>query len=212
MTSFQDISGVSCANSALTSRSRLRTKSMWYNGLRCGQGFFDPHEGTIEYHIVPHDSYASFIECGAVRLDVDESGSPVMVDIDLQGNRIHIDDSIIAPIPQLLYRLRFLDFPIKTQLSHLRLLPDNSLCHIVFSRLIPTSFHSFSPGAIWEVDSGSCVVGLWLTDLIADPSGRQRAEWRASVWQAYRRGRLQEIASINGRLETGWLSAPKIFP
>lgn len=195
----------------VTTRSRLRVRPMWYNGLRCGQGFYDPNEGVIEYHIVPHDAYSSFIEAGPVRIDVDSTGSPVMVEVDISSYGIKNLDPAGAPLPQILSRHRFLDFPIRSRAARLAISCDNSLCHIRFSRLTPTSLWSFSPGCMWEVDSESCVVGLWLTDLISDPSGCRRAGWRAAVWQACRRGRLIEVHSLRSQLELGWLSLPKIF-
>lgn len=195
----------------LTTRNRIRVKPLWYNGLRCAQLFHDPNEDLLEYHVVPHDRYGSYIDAGPVRIDVDETGCPVLVEVDLLGPKLINCSELTPPNVEFLQRHRFLDFPVQTrapQVFHDRV---NGLVHIVLSRRAPADCWSFAPGSAWEVDSDSCLVGLWLADPVSDPSGCRRALWRAAVWSAYRRGRLADIASPFAHLEHGWLSLPKIF-
>jgi hypothetical protein len=196
----------------LTTRQRLRVSPMWYNGLRCGQVFSDPHERTLEYHVVPHDRYCSYIDSCDMRIDLDAAGCPVLLELGLQPQTVRYNDSLVPPQVDYVQRHRFLDFPIQHRSPHIEVNPLNSLCHIVLSRRMPAECWAFAPGAAWEVDEGSCLVGVWLANPVADPSGCRRAAWRLGVWQAYRRGRLAEIASPKAHLEHGWLSLPKIFP
>ena len=203
--------GVTSDNSLLTTRTRLRTKPLWYNGLRCGESFSDPHEGVLEYHIIPHDRYASFIDLDAMRIDVDESGCPVMLEIDLFSAKVLYDNDMTIPIVDKLQRHRFLDFPVQHHAPRIHIDHRKKLYRIVLSRRIPVERWAFAPGAAWEVDADQCLVGIWLADPVYDPSGCRRAAWRAGVWSAYRHGRLSEIASVNSHPERGWLSLPKIF-
>lgn len=196
----------------LTSRTRLRVRPLWYNGLRCGQVFHDPHDHVLEYHVVPHDRYSSYVDCESLRIDVDAAGCPVLLEVDLTAPGFKIVDTLVPPFAQCLQRHRFLDFPIRHRSPRVSFNPFNNLYHIALSRRIPFECWTFAPGAAWEVDEHSCLVGIWLADSIQDPSGCRRAGWRAGVWRAYRRGRLQEISSDHSRLERGWLSLPKIFP
>lgn len=203
---------VETTSRALTSRSRLRVRPLWYNGLRCGQAFLDPHDGVLEYHVVPHDRYASYIEAGGMRIDVDGSGCPVMLEVDLKSTNVLFNSDINEPRVDLLQRHRFLDFPIQHRPARIRLDRRNGLYHITLSRRTPVERWMFAPGAAWEIDGDSCLVGIWLADVVEDPSGCRRAAWRAEVWRAYRQGRLEELAAINSHPEAGWLSLPKIFP
>lgn len=203
---------ISTGSVGLTTRARLRIRPLWYNGLRCGQAFLDPHEGVLEYHVVPHDRYASYIEAGGLRLDVDGSGCPVLVEFDLKASKILQDNTIDEPSIDRLQRHRFLDFPIQHRAARVRIDRHNDLYHIALSRRAPVERWMFAPGAAWEIDSDSCLVGIWLTDVIEDPSGCRRAAWRAGTWQAYRQGRLEELAAMSSQPESGWLSLPKIFP
>lgn len=196
----------------LTTRSRLRVRPLWYNGLRCGQAFLDPHDGVIEYHVVPHDRFASYIDAGGLRVDVDAAGCPVLIELDLKDSNVLSDNTIDEPTVDRLRRHRFLDFPIQHRRARVSMDRRNGLYHIVLSRRNPVERWMFAPGAAWEVDSDSCLVGIWLADVIEDPSGCRRAAWRAGVWRAYRQGRLEELAAMNSRPEAGWLSLPKIFP
>ncbi len=196
----------------LTTRNRLRVKPMWHNGLRCGQAFFDPHEGTVEYHVVPHDRYHSYIDCGPVRIDLAEDGAPVLVEVDIRTSKLNLDNTLSVGNPTMLCRHRFLDFPIQHDQPSVTVNCDNSLLYIRFSRTNPAASWAFAPGAIWEVDADSCVVGLFLISPLSDPSGQLRAKWRLSTWRAYRRGRLEELAAVSSMPERGWLSLPKIFP
>lgn len=204
-------SGVVIRDSVLTTRTRLRLKPLWYNGLRCGESFLDPHEGTLEYHVVPHDRYASFIDFGGMRIDVDESGCPVMIELDLSSTKVSYENRTCPPVVDRVQRHRFLDFPVQHRSPRLHIDPSNDLYHMVLSRRTPVECWAFAPGAAWEVDSNQCLVGIWLHQPIADPSGCRRAAWRAGVWRAYRQGRLAEISDLNSRPERGWLSLPKIF-
>lgn len=197
---------------ALTSRSRLRVRPLWYNGLRCGQAFLDPHDGVLEYHVIPHDRYASYIDAGGLRIDVDGSGCPVMLEVDLKSSHVLPGRDMGEPYVDRLQRHRFLDFPIQHKPARVRMDRPNGLYHISLSRRTPVERWMFAPGAAWEVDSDSCLVGIWLADVVEDPSGCRRAAWRAGVWRAYRQGRMEELATISSRPEAGWLSPPKIFP
>lgn len=202
---------VSADSGALTTRARLRAKPLWYNGLRCGQVFSDPHEATLEYHVVPHDPYHSFIGSRGLRIDVDSHGSPVFVELELGLIDSKTISTLEIPDYSELCRHRFLDFPIQVAPPRVVTNQDNSLYHIRFSLLAPVERWSFAPGGIWELDGDSCVVGLWLYDIIDDPSRSRRMAWRAGTWRAYRQGRLEELASFHSRPERGWLSPPKIF-
>ncbi len=203
--------GISMGSVALTTRTRLRVRPLWYNGLRCGQVFFDPHEATLEYHVVPHDPYFSFIESRGLRIDVDSTGSPVFVELDLQLLHPKTLDILEIPHYSELCRQRFLDFPVQIAPPRVTTDRDKSLYHIRFSRLVPAERWSFAPGGIWELDQDSCVVGLWLYDIVGDPSQSRRMAWRAGTWRAYRQGRAEELESLYSRPERGWLSPPKIF-
>jgi hypothetical protein len=205
------LAGISTDRGVLTTRARLRARPLWYNGLRCGQVFLDPHESTLEYHVVPHDPYHSFIESRGLRIDVDSTGSPVFVELDLRLIRPKVLDPLEMPRYSELCRQRFLDFPIQIAPPKVATNIDNSLYHIRFSRLAVAERWSFAPGGIWELDQGSCVVGLWLYDIIGDPSRSRRMAWRAGTWRAYRQGRTEELESFHSRPERGWLSPPKIF-
>lgn len=196
----------------LTTRARLRVKPLWYNGLRCGQSFLDPHEGLLEYHVVPHDRYASYIDAGGLRVDVDAAGCPVLIELDLKASKVLSVNTIDDPAVDRLQRHRFLDFPVQHRAARVRIDRRKGLYHIVLSRRDPVERWIFAPGAAWEIDSDSCLVGIWLADVIEDPSGCRRAAWRAGVWRAYRQGRLEELAAMNSRPDAGWLSLPKIFP
>jgi len=209
--SLNQIELLSTATNILTTRNRLRVKRLWYNGLRCGQVFHDPHDSTFEYHVIPHDRYASYLDAGSVRIDVDEAGCPVLVEVDLKCAKVRHDNDLTPPTVEYVQRHRFLDIPIQTREPRIFLNRHNGLCHIMLSRRTPVERWSFAPGAAWEIDSDSCLVGIWFGDPISDPSGCRRAAWRAGVWNAYRRGRLREISSLNARLGRGWLSLPKIF-
>lgn len=196
----------------LTTRNRLRVRPLWYNGLRCGQAFLNPHEGTLAYHIVPHDRYASFIDTGPLRIDLDSSGFPIFVDLELAQLRARTVGTLAPPAVKYLQRHRFLDFPIQHRSPRLIVDHSNGLYHIVLSRRTPVECWAFAPGSVWEVDQDMCLVGIWLGSPVVDPSGCKQAAWRAGVWRAYRQGRLAEIESPASHLEHGWLSAPKIFP
>jgi hypothetical protein len=205
------LEGISGNPGILTTRSRLRVRPLWYNGLRCGQVFFDPHDSALEYHVIPHDPYFSYIETRGLRIDVDSSGAPVFVEVNLPFLRPKVLGSLQIPAFTELCRHRFLDFPIQIAPPRVAVNCDKSLYHIRFSRLAPCERWSFAPGGIWELDSESCVVGLWLYDIISDPSRAKRMAWRAGTWQAYRQGRTEELESLYSRPERGWLSPPKIF-
>jgi hypothetical protein len=195
----------------LTSRSRLRIRPLWHNGLRCGQAFFDPNDHTLEYHVVPHDRYASFIDAGPLRIDLDASGCPVMVELDMQTAKVRSAELAFPQVNEL-QRHRFLDFPIQTATPRVEFDNNNLLYHIRLSLRHPVDVWTFAPGSAWEVDGDSCLVGIWIGEVIYDPGLCRRSAWRAGVWRAYRRGRLAEINSLTARLENGWLSPAKIFP
>lgn len=196
---------------ALTTRNRLRLKPMWYNGLRCGESFLDPHDGVLEYHVVPHDRYSSFIDVGPLRIDVDASGCPVLLELDLQSVRKTRYGPLEPPTIDQVQRHRFLDFPIQHRSPRVFIDSYNDLYHIVLSRRAPVQRWAFAPGTAWEVDVHQCLVGLWFAQPVVDPSGCRRAAWRAGVWRAYRQGRHTELESMQSRPERGWLSLPKIF-
>lgn len=198
-------------DSVLTTRNRLRVKPLWYNGLRCGESFVDPHDGILEYHVVPHDRYASFIDFGGMRIDVDHAGCPVMIEIDITSANILYNNEMEVPRVDKLQRHSFLDFPIQHRSPRVYLDHCKDLYHIVLSRRHAVEIWAFAPGAAWEVDADQCLVGLWLAEPVSDPSGCRRAAWRAGVWRAYRQGRHSEISSLNAHPERGWLSLPKIF-
>lgn len=206
------LEGTEAASITLPTRQRLRVRTLGYNGLRCGQVFWDQYEEVLEYHVVPYDRYSSYIEAPGFRVDVDGAGAPVFVELDLG---LSVCKPLIAselPDIDLVCRHRFLDFPAQIRRPRVFVSVLSGIYHIVFSRLRPISRWAFAPGAIWEVDEGSCAVGLWLYDAICDPSGCRRAAWRRGVWQAYRRGRTEELANLTSHPERGWLSLPKIFP
>ncbi len=202
--------GVTDKLHGLTTRNRLRLKPLWYNGLRCGESFFDPLEGVLEYHVVPHDRYASFIDFGPLRIDVDASGCPVLLEIDLRSVKFAYEELNVPPI-DIVQRHRFLDFPVQHRSPRVTFDPCNDLYHMRLSRRTPVARWAFAPGAAWEVDADQCLVGVWLAEPIVDSSGCRRAAWRSGVWSAYRRGRTGELESLNSRPERGWLSLPKIF-
>lgn len=195
----------------LTTRQRLRVRPLWHNGLRCGQVFSDPHARVLEYHVVPHDRYQSYIDANSLRIDVDAAGCPVFLELDLDSSSLSFDDGITPPRVHRLQRHRFLDFPVQHRSPKIMVNPLNGLCHIVLSRRSPVECWTFAPGAAWEVDEDSCLVGIWLANPVSDPSACRRAAWRAGIWRVYRQGRMAEIASLSEHLELGWLSPPKIF-
>jgi hypothetical protein len=213
MTGLSDLrSSTEIGAVSLSTRSRLRVRPLWSNGLRCGQAFLDPHDSVLEYHVIPHDHYASYIEAGGLRIDVDGAGCPVLLELDLKQSSVLLDSTLEYPSVEVLQRHRFLDFPIQHKPARVTVNNHNGLYHIVLSRRIPVERWIFAPGAAWEIDADSCLVGIWLGDVVEDPSGCRRAAWRAGIWRAYRQGRLADLASLESRPEAGWLSLPKIFP
>jgi len=171
----------------LTHRSRLRVKLFSMSGLCRGRGFWDPHEGVVEYHVVPHAPYHSYVEAVGLRIDLDAAGCPVFIELARGWAKTRVDPVLVQPGGLAINGHRFLDFPVRFDPVTIRASLDNSLFYIGLSDLPPTTRWVFSEGAIWEADLHARLTGLWLFDVESDPSGCRRSIWRAEAWRTARR-------------------------
>jgi hypothetical protein len=171
----------------LTHRSRLRVTLFPENGLCHGRGFSDPHEGVVEYHVVPHAPYHSYVEAEGLRIDLDAAGFPIFVELARGWAKSRVDPMLVPPRSLALNGHRFLDFPVRFDPVAIRVSRDNSLFYIGLSDCPSATRWVFSEGAIWEADLHARLTGLWLLDVESDPSGCRRSTWRAEAWRVARR-------------------------
>ncbi len=179
----------------VATRTRLRVRHQRSSDRFWGRTFRDPVGQLVEYQIVPHKPYHSFIAAPPLLIDVDSEGYPILVELDYSGSEIVVDPILQPPIDFGVGALRFLDPPSRCR--PLRILSDvgNSLFHIEFSSRQVAVSVQHAPGAIWEIDRHSCLSGLWLLRGLDDPYGRGRSRWRARCWQ---RARLRALRSGRG--------------
>jgi hypothetical protein len=169
-------------------RARLRVALQPRQEVALGQAFWDLHSQSIEYHIVPHRPYHSYIEGDNFRIETDRGGRPVLVEIREPQNGSG-GPCPPAPEPALVQScdLRFLDLRIRSRSICAAVDFSNSLSFIKLLGGAPVAFGAVATGAVWGIDANGFLSALWLTDVQSDPSGLRRGRWRRGCWTRTRR-------------------------
>jgi hypothetical protein len=170
----------------LTQRARLRIRAELCREVASGCGFWDPHLEVVEYHIVPHGPFHSYLESETLRIDVDSRGVAVFVELALSWVKLFRISDLMAPANVSVSGHRFLDFPVGFSAPLVRVNRDNSLLHIQLSGNPTTRHWTNSTGAIWEGDDRGFLTGIWLLGIVSDPSEGRRMAWRAASWRSWR--------------------------
>lgn len=104
----------------IPTRAKIRLSLDPVRSLCLGQGFFDSYERRVEYHLVPHQPYRNFMDAGPLRIDCDQHGRPVLIDLRLPDSenagmiRQRPSLDILPAMP------RFLDLPCQLPESNIR--------------------------------------------------------------------------------------------
>ena len=183
------------APGAIPSRTRLRVFWKRSADLSWGRAFRDRDSQLIQYHEIPHSPYHSYIAADPLRLDLDKDGVPIFVELDFAGGRFDVDGCLRPPLDFELGSVRLLDFPSRIGPHTLTTDESNSLFHITLSKHAPVLALQSGRGIIWEIDTDSCLSGLWLLKCQDDLYGRGRWRWRSRTWQLARRRALLEGGS-----------------
>jgi hypothetical protein len=182
----------SCSPHAVPTRARLRV--WWQRSAVVAQGrtFYDPLSQLVQYHTIPHAPYRSFVSVPPLRIDLDNQGTPIFVELDISGDVLEIDSCLRPPLDFELGTLRLLDCPILSRWVCALTDEANSIFYIKLSDGPVATSLQISRGAIWEIDAGSYLSGLWLLKCQDDPYGRGRRRWRSRTWKQARRQALLE--------------------
>ncbi len=87
--------------SAAGTRSRLRMAFGHGATGRLGQAFWDIHQGTVEYHIIPHQPYHSYIEGDGFRIETDNEGRPLLFELTDSANALGVNGLVRPSVESL---------------------------------------------------------------------------------------------------------------
>ena len=172
-------------------RSRLRVKTCSIEGILYGQAFWDTNQELVDYHIVPHSPYHSYIEGDSFRIDTDATGRPVYLESQWNRRNHLIANDLQLPVISATGSVRFLDLRVRFHELSVMSTHCHSVTYIEFER-VPVAEHlSLGSGMILGVSADGCLCGLWLVNALPDPGGCLRARWRSKTWRAVRRQWLE---------------------
>lgn len=177
--------------SAFGSRSFLRVKIESDGVQPRGQAFWDPQQELLEYHVIPHGPYDSFLQGEALRIDTDEAGHPVFVELSWNRALHQRVRELRTPKASRPGLIRFLDLRVRfSELKVMSTVNQSTTC-IIFKEALQLEYWAVGRCSLWGIDGLGHLSELWVIDAKSDPSGLRRARWRSESWKRVRRGALR---------------------
>lgn len=190
-------------------RSRLRIRTCPLEGAICARAFWDETREVVDYHVVPHRPYHSYIQGDCFRIDTDALGQPVYLEVQCNRGSHGITDGLLPPVAPPAGGIRFLDLRIRFHELAVLSTRCHSATYIEFERIPVAKQLSFGSGVIFCVSADDCLSGLWLVNALPDPGGRLQSRWRSRAWQLVRRQRLEVADRCRGE-SVSPISSPKV--
>ena len=148
--------------------------------LPCSAAFYDLESETLSVHVLPFDPYYSFLELGDARIDTDECGRPVFVEVPGAQKDWIIDRELKMPEPceegTLVFR------QTRRRFAAPKVIADNrreTVCSKFLARRGDRMVR-VAENLVAETADGF-LVALWISAVRLDFAEREQSRWRASV-------------------------------
>ncbi len=162
--------------------------------------YYDLDCDTLFVHILPFAPYHSFLETEELRIDTDQRGRPVFIELNRPRTEWRANPQLVVPQPDIdgtlsfrETRRRFNAGEIETDLS----------CQNVCIRLLARDSQQvirLADNLLVET-ADSFLVAIWVLDVRSDFGGRKQTQWRVETsaklraegrnWRICSRGKLQ---------------------
>jgi|GEM_PF-6996381 len=163
--------------------------------------FYDQESDTLSVHILPFEPYYASVESGDIRIDTDEYGRPVFMEVTRPGEGWHVDPAFSVPVADSDGVLRFRE--IRRRFSPGTVYADQrreNVC-VKFLARQGQEVIRLAENLLAETADGF-LVALWVLGLKMDFAGRKQTRWRVATalrlrrsgrrWRCYSRGELAE--------------------
>ncbi len=194
---------------ATGTRARLRTKIVEVEPQTRGQAFWDSQLEVINYHVVPHNAYDSYIQGERVRIDTDSDGRPVFLELEWDRSK-HLIVNDLTPPTGVIGSVRFLDLRIRFHEREVISTPCHSITYIDLGR--GPSVHNLilGSGLILGLSGDGGLSDLWIVGAIPDTGGRLQSRWRLDAWDRIRKQRAAGAMKLAGdKISTAF--TPKVY-
>lgn len=148
--------------------------------LPCSAAFYDLESETLSLHVLPFDPYYSFLELGDARIDTDECGRPVFVEVSGAQKDWIIDRELKMPKPceegTLVFR------QTRRRFAAPKIIADNhreTVC-LKFLARRGDRMVRVAENLLAETADGF-LVALWFSAVRLDFAEREQSRWRSRV-------------------------------
>lgn len=194
---------------ALGTRSRLRTKTCPLPVGTRGQAFWDDQMEVINYHVVPHGAYDSYIQGDRFRIDTDSEGRPIFVELEWDKTK-HLIVSNLTPPRITAGAVRLLDLRIRYHERLVSATPCHSVTYIDFGGGPAMQNLILGAGLILSLGDESVLGGLWIIGAIRDRGGRLQSRWRSEAWARVRKEETARPVCASGDRISSVIT-PKVY-
>ena len=178
--------------------------------LPSAAAFYDKETETLTVHIMPFEPYCSFLELGHTRIDTDEAGRPVFIEIAQSSKEWRVDSELALPPSDQDAVLRFRQTRRKFASPEIIADPGLKVVCLKFLARRGERIVRVAENLLAEVADGF-LVALWVGPVRSDFGEHQQARWRASTASRLRReGKRWQCCSREGLSENCllWVKPP----
>ncbi len=164
-------------------------------------GFYDQETDTLSVNILPFEPYDSFVESKDIRIDTDQAGRPVFMEISRPRGNWLIEFGLTMPEPEhdgcLYLRDTLRRFPEGEVLTN----EGRDVVCVKFLARDGDAVIRLADNMLAEIADGF-LVAVWLEGVQMDFAGRKQSQWRAataarlrkngSSWNPCTKGKLSE--------------------
>lgn len=167
--------------------------------LPCISAFYDQENDTLSVHILPFEPYYSFLESDEVRIDTDEQGRPVFIEVTCPRNEWRIEPDFSVPADDMGGALRFRE--TRRRFSPGGIYTDRRRENVCLRFLARPGLQvvRLAKNLLAETAEGF-LVALWVLGVELDFAGRKQTKWRAATAAALRRKGRQWQSCTRGEL------------
>ena len=148
--------------------------------------FYDEESDTLSVNILPFEPYHSFLESEDIRIDTDEHGRPVFIEVNRARERWLVDPGFAVPVPETGGTLCFRETRRRFSRGEIRADQRGENVCLKFLARQGKQVTRLGDNLLAETADGF-LVAIWVLGIELDFGERKQAKWRVATAQRLRR-------------------------